>query len=165
MAQVYRYRNVFDLLTIGEIKDCVAGQKTCRTNHTAWSDAIVKSSAAIIVFDLPDSLQTKIIAQANAACELVHKHQEIHAMYYAMLPGAYIPWHNDGDWRFGMTVYLNEDWDNDFGGYFAFNSADGIRCIKPEYNCATYISAPLDHCVFQTAPNAKTRKTIQIFGR
>jgi hypothetical protein len=165
MPQVCCYKKVFDQPFIDEIEACVLGQAACRTNYTAWSEVIVRSSAAILVFDLPNELQTKIIKRASELCNLIDGYQEVYAMYYKMLPGAYIPWHNDGNWRFGMTIYLNEDWDKNFGGYFAFNDGNTISCIKPEYNCATYISAPLDHCVFQTAPDAKPRKTIQIFGK
>ena len=79
------------------------------------------------------------------------------------IKGSYIPWHDDGGHEYGMTIYMNETWDRDWGGYFAYEDGDEIKCIKPEFNKLALIKAPVTHTVFVPSSAAPTRETIQIF--
>ena len=161
---VLSYRNTLSSELIQKLHMYQSEQKSCRSNYTSWNKDLVRSSAAILVFDLSDDLRQEVAAQAKATCKELEKYSAIYAVYHKMMPGSYITWHQDHAWKFGMTIHLNEYWDENFGGYFAFKEDETIKCIKPEYNYSNYIVTPLDHCVFQTAPVAPPRTTIQIFG-
>jgi Rps23 Pro-64 3,4-dihydroxylase Tpa1-like proline 4-hydroxylase len=165
MGHLICYSNFLKNSLIEKIHNCVEETKVWETNYSFWDPRLVNSSAPILVFDLTKTLESTIIEQVKAQCKEIRQYQEIKLRYYKMMPGAYIPWHNDGGWSFAMTIYLNKNWDKDFGGYFAFAHDNQIKCLPPAYNSSVFISAPLEHCVFQTVQNAPPRTTVQIFGR
>ena len=164
MSPVITSRDVLSKALIERLHAYPKSQTSCRTNYTSWQKELVRASAAILVFDLPEDLRQEVVNQAKLACPELHKYQTIHALYHKMMPNSYITWHQDHSWKFGMTIHLNEYWDENFGGYFAFKQNEEIKCLKPEFNHANYIVTPLDHCVFQTAPDSPARTTIQLFG-
>lgn len=165
MGQLISYSSVFEDSLIDDLHGCVEKTDVCKTNYSFWDNRIVKASSAILIFDLPKSIENTLVNRVKELHEEIGQCKKVFVMYYKMMPGAYIPWHNDSKWSFGMTVYLNKNWDRDFGGYFAFAHDNQIRCLPPEYNNAIFVSTPLEHCVFQIAPDAPPRTTIQIFGR
>jgi Rps23 Pro-64 3,4-dihydroxylase Tpa1-like proline 4-hydroxylase len=83
--------------------------------------------------------------------------------WYGWIRGSYIPWHGDGQCKIAATIYLNEYWDENWGGYFAYEDGVDIKCIKPQYNRMTLIKPPIRHTVFNTSSIAPIRETIQIF--
>jgi hypothetical protein len=164
MTAVLSYRDVLSKSLIKSLHDFPKSQTSCRSNYTSWQKELVRASAAILVFDLSDELRQEVVKQAKHVCDELNKYQTIHALYHKMMPSSYITWHQDQSWKFGMTIHLNEYWDENFGGYFAYKDKEEIKCLKPEFNCANYIVTPLDHCVFETTPDAPPRTTIQLFG-
>jgi Rps23 Pro-64 3,4-dihydroxylase Tpa1-like proline 4-hydroxylase len=60
---------------------------------------------------------------------------------------------------------MNQNWDDDWGGYFAYKDNNEIKCIKPEFNKLTYIEPPIQHTVFNTSSLAPIREAILIFGK
>lgn len=158
------FRNVLTKDLIERLHAYPKTQTSCRTNYTAWQKELVRASAAILVFDLPEGLQQEVISQTKLANPELNKYASIHAIYHKMMPGSYITWHQDYTWKFGMTIHLNEYWDENLGGYFAYRDGQTIACLKPEFNHGNYIVTPVDHCVFQTTPDAPPRTTIQLFG-
>lgn len=164
MTSVLTFRDVLNKSLIEKLHEYSKSQKSCRTNYTSWHKDLVRASSAIMVFDLQDDLHQDVVKQAKNSCEELHKYQKIYAVYHKMMPSSYITWHQDNSWKFGMTINLNEYWEENFGGYFAYKNNQEIKCIKPEFNHANYIVTPLDHCVFSTTPDAPPRTTIQIFG-
>lgn len=58
---------------------------------------------------------------------------------------------------------MNEYWDQNWGGYFAYQNKDKIECIKPSYNTAVIVSPPMEHTVFSVSIDAPVRETIQVF--
>lgn len=164
MSAVLSYRDVLSKQLIDRLHEYPKTQTSCRTNYTSWQKELVRASSAILVFDLPDDLRQEVVKCAKNSCEELNKYQTIHALYHKMMPSSYITWHQDQSWKFGMTIHLNEYWDENLGGYFAYKHNQEIKCLKPDFNCAHYIVTPLDHCVFATTQDAPERTTIQLFG-
>jgi hypothetical protein len=81
------------------------------------------------------------------------------------MPGSYIPWHSDNNHKGSLTIYLNQDWDIDTGGYFMFDHKDTneIYAISPKKNAAIELSGIIKHTVSQTTKTSEIRKTIQVF--
>ena len=159
------YKNMLSLDLIRRIEEFAKLQTSCRSNHSCWNEGIVKSSNAVLVYDLSEELMQEIFTAVRTLAPDLAKFGYLYAMYYKWMPGSYIPWHADHAWDFAMTIYCNPEWNIDWGGYFAYKVASDIKCIKPEFNNAVRIHTPLEHSVFSTTPDAQPRTTIQVFGR
>ena len=93
---------------------------------------------------------------------------------YLWFPGANIAWHNDTQYDYGGTIYLNERWHANHGGLFLYS--DGfdkeqqkpvgeIKGFVPEYNTMIVNKDNNGHAVTTTTVSAPIRKTIQFFHR
>jgi len=161
MNNVKIVHNALSLTLLEVIQDYVKhGQ--IRHSYMDWGAEVIKASNPVLIKDLNDNLSNRIISELK-----VHlpEHNEIKCMWYGWIRGSYIPWHSDNNVKFGATLYLNNHWDEDWGGYFAYKEASEVKCIKPDFNKLTIIKPPVDHTVFNTTNNAPIRETIQIFGR
>jgi hypothetical protein len=158
------HANVLPVELIKEITEYVALQKTSRTNLTCWAKELVRSSNAVLVFDLSKDISTKILDYVKVFAPELNDFSFSGCAYQRWMPGSYISWHSDYSWKYAVTIYLNEKWDKNWGGYFAYEVDDGIKCIKPEFNTASKIKLPLEHLVFSVAPDAPPRNSIQIFA-
>jgi Rps23 Pro-64 3,4-dihydroxylase Tpa1-like proline 4-hydroxylase len=83
--------------------------------------------------------------------------------YYYWTPGSHIPWHNDGNYNGGITVYLNKAWDEDWGGIFLYKDGDMINGFYPKSNRCIMQCGGIPHSVAPTSKNSDVRLTIQIF--
>lgn len=132
-----------------------------RTNM-CWNDGIVGHSAPVIIIDLPpdDELCNRIKQVIRGK---VNK-EPSHIMFYIWTVLSYIPWHNDNHANGALTVYLNEYWDDNWGGYFMYkNNQDQITALKPETNLGVLQMGELKHCVSTININAEYRLTLQTF--
>jgi len=83
-----------------------------------------------------------------------------------------IAWHNDVDYDYNGTIYLNDAWDIDDGGIFLWkdNKTKEIKGIFPNYNTMVVnledVNDPLNvHSVTMISPNIKDdRLTLQWRG-
>lgn len=139
---------------------CKTGEYRC--SYNGWPREVVKTSNPVLIKDINSSLTDKIMSEVG---HLFPKCDDIGCMWYGWIRGSYIPWHSDSNSKFGATIYLNQYWDDDWGGYFAYKENGEIKCIKPEFNKMTIIKPPIKHTVFGLADIAPIRETIQIFGR
>lgn len=151
--------NVLDINLIQEIKDSVKNTEQIRVNYKSWGHYIVHSSAPVLIVDLNKDLTDKI----KNTSKLNLKNSNIGAAYYGWTKLSYIPWHNDVGKKKAITIYVNDNWEDDWGGYFAYKDGIDIRCIKPEFNKAVILEGGIWHTVFSTNINAPMRETIQIF--
>lgn len=84
-------------------------------------------------------------------------------MFYYGLPGSYTIWHNDGIYSSAVSIYLNKGWDFRNGGLFTYKDEEGIHSIIPEANRAIIQIGGIYHSTTITSPEAKIRRSIQIF--
>jgi len=93
-------------------------------------------------------------------------HQDLVQIYF-WSQHSRIEWHNDGhsdhpDRCGGVTIYLNQNWQPEWGGDFLYRSTDSdVQRITPVYNRGVFIT-DLEH---RTTPVTGTewRKTLQIW--
>ena len=93
------------------------------------------------------------------------KYTELICQYYIWQPQSGIAWHNDGGDRrrlFGATLYLNEQWHPNNGGWFIWEDADGYHTILPKKKFLVLNDNYQYHCV--TPVSLDFRCTIQIWG-
>jgi Rps23 Pro-64 3,4-dihydroxylase Tpa1-like proline 4-hydroxylase len=157
-------QNFLPLNLINDVKSFVRQQTNHRSNYTSWNNNIIYNSSPIIIFDLNESLKIQIYPYLKQ-----HKifdesdYNLVKIMYYYFSPYSYIPWHDDANNNKAVTIYMNEQWNEDWGGYFAYEANEEIKCLKPNFNTAIVTIPPMRHTVFLVNPQAPIRESIQIF--
>ena len=89
---------------------------------------------------------------------------ELILQYYIWQPQSGIGWHNDA-WKnrlFGATLYLNDEWNPNNGGWFIWEDDDGYHTILPKKKLLVLNDNCQHHCVTPVAIDF--RCTIQIWG-
>ena len=92
------------------------------------------------------------------------KYDKLMLQYYIWQPQSGISWHNDQapDRLFGATLYLNEKWHPDNGGWFIWEDNNGHHTILPKKKFLAVNNNYEYHCV--TPVSIGFRCTIQIWG-
>jgi Rps23 Pro-64 3,4-dihydroxylase Tpa1-like proline 4-hydroxylase len=77
----------------------------------------------------------------------------------------YTSWNNNIIYNSSPIIIfdLNEQWNEDWGGYLAYEANEEIKCLKPNFNTAIVTIPPMRHTVFLVNPQAPIRESIQIF--
>ena len=103
----------------------------------------------------------KILLQNNPFHKI--KYQKFRFHNYSMNSGSGINWHNDGNYEYGITYYINSRWNRKFGGEFMFVDENKNGFIPIKGNSILIIKTPLFHKVVPVMKSTVPRKTIQIF--
>ena len=82
---------------------------------------------------------------------------------HSMKNNSGINWHDDSDWKYGITYYINRRWNPKFGGEFLFKDTSSNGFIPLVGNSVVIVKAPLIHKVCPVQKPLIPRKTIQIF--
>jgi Rps23 Pro-64 3,4-dihydroxylase Tpa1-like proline 4-hydroxylase len=134
-----------------------------RVNFFSYPQDVVGFSNAVFCFDLNEELKNEV-AKELIAQEIIVKNPtkwDAHIQLYSRASG--IPWHDDRNHIYSGAVYLNQQWDHNWGGYFAYEEDNEIKCIKPTFNTGAFFKPPMLHTVMVTAGNAPFRESLQIF--
>tara|TARA_Y100001970_G_scaffold25949_1_gene31051 strand:- start:202 stop:729 length:528 start_codon:yes stop_codon:yes gene_type:complete len=94
-----------------------------------------------------------------------YKFDKITTKYHLWQPHSGVSIHNDESYNFGATIYLNEEWDGNSGGWFIWRDkdTDEWKVLLPTINTMVMNIDCEQHLVTPVSPN-KFRLTIQIFG-
>ena len=93
---------------------------------------------------------------------------EFSASYYLWQPMSGISIHNDDKYAFSATIYLNNNWKPNYGGWFIWKdkTAGEWKTILPKENLMVVNLDNEDHLVTIIPPeHGLLRKTIQIRGK
>lgn len=162
------YNNVLNSDTIQQLR--------AETNQTRRDDVWRHSTLSWV-----PEIQNGILA--GAACKVVSpetaasieeqiKHllppyDELVQQIYVWPRGSGISAHNDGNKKFGVTIYLNDDWHIDFGGFFVWQEKESgeLKIRMPEFNSMVVNDEEELHLVTPVAFNCHAmRHTVQIWG-
>jgi|21_taG_2_1085346.scaffolds.fasta_scaffold17829_2 hypothetical protein len=132
-------------------------------------------------FAWPDHIKNHIIGSTNwtdVKKSLAHKiltefkeyypykdENKIAVMYYVMNPNAGISVHHDEDhYSWNATIYLNQDWDPDWGGLLLWSEDDTyFKGLVPKKNRMVVFDTNVSHIVTPVAHTSpQERATIQI---
>ena len=130
--------------------------------HHWWQPQLVLDSFPIITHkassDLPFYSELKDFVETFSGFNA-----DIISFYFGTT-FSYFPWHNDGKRDGAMTIYLNDIWDENWGGYYLFNETDNdIRAIPIKPNLVIMSRGPVRHSTTAVNKTADIRRTIQIF--
>lgn len=132
------------------------------TNFTLWEDYIVKDSNVVLIYPLtPNNSKSYnlISKQTQTQFNLIPEN----IMFYYWTSGSYIPWHNDGHTKQAGTLYLNKNWDEEWGGLYLAKETNKQHIIHPEYNSFTLQFDNMKHSTTPTTKFAPLRVTTQLF--
>jgi len=72
--------------------------------------------------------------------------------------------HNDSNYEYGCTIYLNKYWDIDWGGLYIWKEGDKLNIEKPEFNKLIINKGNTKHGTTLLNYNApEERLTLQVF--
>ena len=90
---------------------------------------------------------------------------DIVTQYYVWQPNSGISLHRDIKYKFGATIYLNEEWHHDAGGWFIWKDKEKWNTILPTKNLMVLNDIDEEHLVTRVASDIPyPRYSIQIWG-
>ena len=90
---------------------------------------------------------------------------DIMTQYYVWQPNSGISLHRDSNYKFGATIYLNDDWHPNSGGWFIWRDEKKWNTILPSKNVMVVNDIDEEHLVTSVASDTpQFRYTIQIWG-
>lgn len=132
------------------------------TTNLLWENGLIENSASIVRydFDISDILINKKIRK-----EIENKiPYMVKGFCLHLWPNlSYITWHNDYHVKGALTIYLNEKWDANWGGYLMYKENSEIKAIKPERNLGVLQENNVEHSVTTINIGAEQRISLQFF--
>lgn len=104
----------------------------------------------------------KTLVKHNVYFQLKNVEKMSTTIHY-MKKGAGINWHDDGEWKYGATFYINHKWHKQWGGEFMFTDNTGHGWIPPVGNSLVIVKAPLPHKVNPVLSPLMPRLSVQLF--
>ena len=139
--------------------------KNCwRSSSVNWNSLIKQGVlGSCIITPVSDNIHQLLEQELKSS---LPKYTELILQYYIWQPQSGIAWHNDKapDKLFGATLYLNEEWEPNAGGWFVWEDGDGYHAILPKKNFLVVNDDTQNHCVTPVAFE-NCRCTIQIWGK
>ena len=134
-----------------------------RTNLASWKHQVVGNSGAMLLYDVENVLMGKAKNILSPLFGEEYRNNKWEITYTLGSYFSFIPWHDDGLYPRSMTIYLNELWDKDWGGYFMYERGQEIIALKPKFNRCVLLHPPVQHTTTMPTMNAPLRKSLQIF--
>ena len=117
------------------------------------------------IHDYPPFKKLKILIQHNPYFKIKKSTNYLNPMIYFWKKGTGINWHDDGNWKYGATYYINHKWNKNWGGEFMFNDENNYGFLPVVGNSLVVVKAPFSHKVNPVISPTMPRITIQIFMR
>jgi Rps23 Pro-64 3,4-dihydroxylase Tpa1-like proline 4-hydroxylase len=136
-----------------------------KTNYS-WNNKIIDASHVVLSREYDEITKLKILENLIKN-QIINVEDNLNytVLNYAWTKLSYIPWHNDGSSYQTITIYLNDVWDENWGGIYLYNDDGLIKGIIPSPNRCVKNVSDLMHTVTPVNLNAPgCRITIQIFA-
>ena len=133
------------------------------TSTLTWIQLLKGNSTPALIYDFSND-SSDIIYKLKKEIEKKIPYY-VQNLYFHILPNlSYINWHKDsGHIKAGLTLYLNENWDKNWGGYLIYEDGDEMKAIKPNKNLAILQENTDMHCVSTVNIGADLRLSLQFF--
>jgi hypothetical protein len=136
-----------------------------------WPEGIkINVEGSCIQCDISKNLKKKIYKQISPH---LPEYSRLSSQFYIWQNNSAISNHNDHGYGFGVTIYLNKEWDVDWGGIFLWNNEDdqsekyykSWKACCPKYRNMILNENLHDHLVTPVSPLSPSfRYTIQLWG-
>jgi Rps23 Pro-64 3,4-dihydroxylase Tpa1-like proline 4-hydroxylase len=131
--------------------------------NLSWGQNIVKSSSQVSSFNLINEKKFYDEILNYYKDYLKNKNINPGIMYYIWNNLSYIPFHKDEHSVIASTIYLNDNWHEDYGGLFLYKTKNEIKAIVPEFNKCIINTNNIAHATTLITMNAPYRETLQLF--
>jgi hypothetical protein len=154
--------------------DSTKGGDVWSSNQTKWVDVLkYATSGTLLSRVIPDDLKHELYLELLNRGKINYYPYSSSALFYVGYSTSCVNWHNDWKEYDAMSIYLNKDWDSNWGGWFAwteafkgeqgnFNPKTG-NFYCPQYNTAILSTEQEWHCTTPLATVAPPRISIQLF--
>ena len=164
------YENVFaenfcHFLFKSSLEVLKTGRGFSRSNQH-WPEYVVKASQPVFIQDY-DEILSKLIIESLLKRGVID-HPEYHVANYIWMRLSYLPWHNDGNVKDAISVYINPVWERDWGGLYLYeDKASGqIMAHVPKCNTAVKTTNGVPHATTIISVDAAApRVSIQLFPK
>jgi 2OG-Fe(II) oxygenase superfamily len=132
-------------------------------NKHFWEDGIQNKSIGVVnIFRIEGPIRSLI---ENVLKKFLNPGEMFqYIQYYEWNQLSQISWHSDSGKKAAITVYLNENWDPNWGGFFCWQeSSEKAHLIVPQFNTAVVVRGNPPHHVSLINPYAPVRRTLQIW--
>lgn len=169
MKKITKYENflsdeMFEK-TFKHVMEIIRSNSKFGISNFNWQNYIVLESAPVLLYTLNDENTPffhELVSEVEKKTQYSLSVPIIN--FYIWTNSSYIPWHDDGAYSAGLTIYLNNDWDLNWGGLFLYKDKDEeIKSIAPKKNRAVLQEGGVPHSVTLTTKQADYRYTLQIF--
>jgi Rps23 Pro-64 3,4-dihydroxylase Tpa1-like proline 4-hydroxylase len=129
-----------------------------------WNEKIIKDSFPVLVHSIASEseLYHKLKSEIENKTGYYINSNEL--MFYYWTRYSYIPWHDDPHCDAALTIYLNEEWEPDFGGYYIYEDEENdLRAVTPKPNLALLQKGGMRHTTTPVNFVGFMRITIQVF--
>ena len=144
------------------INDLMTNKSTAFMTSMSWQDGLKGNSGLIARYSF-DSSDIGIYKSIRKEIESKTHFFVNTGVIHILPPLSYITWHSDPHCKAALTIYLNDKWNDDWGGYLMYNEKDEIKAIKPERNLGVLQQTPVNHCVSTVNVGADNRVSLQFF--
>ena len=151
------YQNCVNELNEKTSQDC------WRSSSIIWDSGIKQGIEGSCIFTpVSDTIHQLLEKQLKSS---LPEYDELVFQYYIWQPQSGISWHTDEqpDRLFGASLYLNEEWYPNHGGWFIWEDEGGYHAILPKKKFLVINNNYQHHCV--TPVTRDFRCTIQIWGK
>ena len=168
--KLYYIQNFLDYPTYKGIHDAIFKERKSINLHSSkdlWSEKLINNIVPpkrVGVLNYPPFEKLKTLTHHNQFYQL-KDFKDISCNIHYMEKGAGINWHDDGNWTYGATYYINNRWNIQFGGELMFNTENGHGYIPVVGNSLVIIKSPLEHKVNPVLSPIIPRVSIQMFIR
>jgi hypothetical protein len=134
-----------------------------RTSKQSWNKDLTENSVGtIVIFEIHEHCPSFQLIEGDIRKFMKNDEKISSITFTEWQPCSQLNRHNDADRAMGMTIYLNEEWNPQWGGFFCWEEGPTYKMVSPKYNHAVMNRGGTWHFVSVTSPLADIRKTIQI---
>ena len=136
-----------------------SGEHVLKT-HKCWNNTVVLDSFPVLIYRIPD--EEKVMKDLTTTInQKTGMNYSVCAGFYYWTRFSYIPWHEDSHLDAAMTIYLNDKWTENNGGYLMYEDGDEIKAILPQKNRAIWQRNGVRHSTSAVNYDGDIRYTIQ----
>jgi len=140
-------------------------QDCWRSSQLVWPSNVLKGqTGSCLTSFVSNEIKTQIVDYIK---DVFPASRDFTIQFYVWQKGAGIPMHTDEMFTCGATLYLNTNWNINYGGTFIWEDkrTNELRAFNPTFNSLILNDEKENHLVTPVALDApENRYTIQIWG-
>jgi Rps23 Pro-64 3,4-dihydroxylase Tpa1-like proline 4-hydroxylase len=166
MKNVIKYESFFSDDLFNQIKEhvdsIIKNKSVSFSTSFTWQESLKGNSGLIARYEFEKS-DIEILRKIKSESEKKIPYVISKVVLHLFPPLSYITWHDDTHVKAALTVYLNEEWNEDWGGYLMYKEENEVKAIKPEKNLGVLQQNGVEHCVSCVNIGANYRISLQFF--